>query len=127
MQIEFGAVLKDIRIKNKWTLEEMAQKLGTTKQAISKYERGERTPKITVAARFADILGVPLESLVGAEDETAPLRVEPKNEDIRVLVKQLNKLSPAQLQQAKDVFRAMFAITNPELFEGEEDQRKTIR
>lgn len=67
MQLEFGEVMRSIREQNKWTLAEMAKKLGTTKQALSKYERGERTPKITVAAKFANILNVPLETLIGYE------------------------------------------------------------
>lgn len=65
--MEFGQVMRSIREKNGWTLEEMAKKLGTTKQALSKYERGERTPKITAAASFAEILGIPLEDLIGYE------------------------------------------------------------
>lgn len=68
MKLEFGKIMRSIREENKWSLEEMAQKLGTTKQALSKYERGERTPKITVAAKFASILGIPLEELAGADD-----------------------------------------------------------
>lgn len=64
---EFGDALKAIREKNGWTLDEMAKKLNTTKQALSRYERGERTPKITVAAKFAEILDVSLESLIGYE------------------------------------------------------------
>lgn len=74
MAVEFGKVIREVREKNDWTLEEMAQRLGTTKQALSKYERGERTPKITVAAKFAEILNMPLSALVGVDDnlETLP-------------------------------------------------------
>ena len=43
------------------------------------------------------------------------------NEEIRILAKQLDKLSPEQIQQAKNVFRAMFSLTNPELFEGDDN------
>lgn len=47
---------------------------------------------------------------------------EPKTDDIRLLIRGLNKLSPEQVAQAKNVFRAMFAITNPNLFdEGDDD------
>lgn len=47
----------------------------------------------------------------------------PKDDDIRLLIRGLNKLTPEQVQQAKNVFRAMFAVTNPELFEeGEKDK-----
>jgi len=65
--MEFGKNMKKIRESRKMTLEEMADTLGTTKQALSRYERGERTPKITAAAKFADILGIPLLDLVGEE------------------------------------------------------------
>lgn len=69
MPLEFGKIMRSIREQNGWTLEEMANKLGTTKQALSKYERGERTPKITAAARFAEILGVSVEDLLGCEPQ----------------------------------------------------------
>lgn len=65
--MEFGKNMKKIRESRQMTLEEMADTLGTTKQALSRYERGERTPKITAAAKFADILGIPLLDLVGEE------------------------------------------------------------
>lgn len=70
MKLEFGKTIKRIREENGWTLEEMAYKLGTTKQALSKYERGERTPKVTVAAKFAEILGISLEELSGTKERT---------------------------------------------------------
>lgn len=67
MTPDFGENMKIIREKRNMTLEEMADFLGTTKQALSRYERGERTPKITLAAKFADLLDVPLEDLAGYE------------------------------------------------------------
>ena len=67
MDEDFGDILRRIRKERGMTLEEMANRLGTTKQALSRYERGERTPKITVAAKFADILGVDLSELIGYE------------------------------------------------------------
>ena len=65
--MEFGDILKTIRNEKGWSQEKMAECLGTTKQAISRYERGERTPKITVAAKFADQLGIELSDLIGYE------------------------------------------------------------
>lgn len=66
---EFGKNLKKIREENDWTLEEMAKKLDTTKQALSRYERGDRQPKITIAARIAEKLNIPLATLTGLEEE----------------------------------------------------------
>ncbi len=71
--------MRSIREKNDWTLAEMAKLLGTTKQALSKYERGERTPKVTVAAKFAEILNVSLEELTGEEHRKLQLQ-----DDIRI-------------------------------------------
>ncbi len=71
MKEKFGQVIKAIRENNGWTLEEMAKKLGTTKQAISRYEHGERGPKLSVANDFAKKLGVPLSTLVDEEEPQA--------------------------------------------------------
>jgi len=114
MEIEFGKKMRDIREANGWSLDEMAQKLGTTKQALSKYERGERTPKITVASKFADILHVPLEELVGLEEAVKewkdPLTAEiMDNPDIRILLTGLSHMPPDQIKRAKDVMKAVFA------------------
>lgn len=65
----FGAKLKAIRAKNNWTQEQLAQKLHTSKQVISRYETGQRTPKITVAQAFAEALHLPLRSLL---EDAAP-------------------------------------------------------
>lgn len=65
----FGEKMRSIREENDWTLDEMAERLGTTKQALSKYERGERTPKVTVAAKFAKLLNVSLLELIGEKPE----------------------------------------------------------
>ena len=117
----FGNALRNIRKKKKLTLEEMAELLGTTKQALSRYERGERTPKITVASQFADKLGVDLQILVGengdmkmnlglfGEDEA------PKTEEARILSRGIDKLSPEERAQALAVVKAMFA-QHPEIF-----------
>ena len=87
MPSDFGKTLKALREQNNWTLEEMATKLETTKQALSKYERGERTPKITVAKRFSDILCIPLEELVGSEElDTQEVADLPKNNEVRLLL-----------------------------------------
>lgn len=55
----FGEKLRAIRDKNDWTQEQLASKLGTSKQVISRYENNQRSPKLSVAMRYAEILGVP--------------------------------------------------------------------
>lgn len=116
--MEFGEVLKDIRLKNGWTMEEMAAKLGTTKQAISNYESGKRTPKITVAANFAEILGVPLEFLVGYEyHEDDPVVLDkdkiPITTEARILAKGIDQMSKEQREAVINLMNGLY----PGLFE----------
>lgn len=118
MAISFGKRMKEIREQNKWSLDDMAHKLDTTKQVLSKYEREERTPKITVAAKFANILGIPLEQLIGLE-EAEPIKDEtPKSAEAKTIAKVIDKLTPTQRKQALNVIMAMFP-QHHELFEDE--------
>lgn len=55
----FGDKLKHIRKERGLTQEAMADLLKTSKQVLSRYENGKRTPKITVAQQYAAVLGVP--------------------------------------------------------------------
>jgi len=67
--MSFGERLKQRRIERGLSQAALAERLGTSKQVISRYETGLRTPKITVARQCAEILGVPLHDLMGIEAE----------------------------------------------------------
>lgn len=60
----FGSKLKSIRLAMGMSQDEFAKKLNTTKQVISRYETEQRTPKISIAQEYADILGLPLSDLI---------------------------------------------------------------
>lgn len=72
---------------------ELAEKTGISRDAISKYERGEVMPSVEYAKRIAHILGVSLDYLVSDSDTEEAL----DNEAIR-RVKEIQKLP----QQEKD-------------------------
>ncbi len=65
---QFGHRFKAVRKQRKMTLDDMARLLGTSKQVLSRYENGQRTPKITTAQEFAERLGVPLGYFLGETD-----------------------------------------------------------
>lgn len=65
MKNSFGIILKEIRLERDMSQEDFATLLGTTKQVISRYENSQRTPKITVAKEYADILKISLSRLLG--------------------------------------------------------------
>lgn len=62
---DFGARLRLIRKKRNMTQETFATLLGTSKQVISRYERGERCPTIDVAWYMAYYLDIPIHDLTG--------------------------------------------------------------
>lgn len=77
----FGSKLKKIRISMGLSQEEFAKKLNTTKQVISRYETEQRTPKITIAQNYADILKVPLNDLIDNNIELNIKKSIPASED----------------------------------------------
>lgn len=66
----FGKTLRAIRISRGMSQEKMAELLGTSKQVISRYETGQRRPTITVAADYAERLGITLTELNGGTKPT---------------------------------------------------------
>lgn len=61
--MSFGEKLLMLREKAGITQEALAQKIGISKQNISRYENSNREPNIRTAKKIADALGVPLEEL----------------------------------------------------------------
>lgn len=72
---KFGEQLRRIRMERKMSQEELAELLGTSKQVISRYETGQRYPKITVAIEYAKKLGISLAELGGEQ-------VDPSHPDL---------------------------------------------
>lgn len=62
--MKFSEKLKLLREERDMSLSEFANLLGTSKQVISRYERGENTPKITTVAHYANVLNVSLAYLM---------------------------------------------------------------
>lgn len=56
--------LKLFRKKNGFTQEQVAEKLGVSRQAVAKWERGETLPDIENVVALADIYEVTVDSLV---------------------------------------------------------------
>ncbi len=66
--MDFGVNLKMLRRERSLSQDELASLLGTTKQVISRYENGQRVPRLSVVTDYARKLGVPLSLLTGEED-----------------------------------------------------------
>lgn len=62
---DFGSNLKQLRMAQNMTQDDLAELLGTSKQVISRYENGQRSPKVSVVGEFARVLGVSISELTG--------------------------------------------------------------
>lgn len=65
--------IKELRVGKKLSQEQLADMLGTTKQAISNYERGVRKPDIPTIEALCDIFNVSSDYLLGKENVTVRL------------------------------------------------------
>ena len=62
--MKFGETLIDLRKRNGLTQEELAAKLYVTRQAVSRWERGEVTPGIDMLKLIANVLNEPVTYLL---------------------------------------------------------------
>lgn len=69
--VDFGTRIKQLRQEMGMTQVELAEKLGLSKQILSLYEAGKRSPKIAQVQKFAEILNVSADYLLGDSSEEA--------------------------------------------------------
>lgn len=104
--MKFCEKLKLLREEREMSLAEFAELLGTSKQVLSRYERGENTPKITTVAHFAKVLNVTLAYLMkdSITDRTATTLHNKKNPSVTLTegekaLLDLFRLVPEEKQQ----------------------------
>ena len=67
--VDFGNVLKALRLRDNMTQAQLAQKLRLTKSVISAYETGLRLPSYDVLIHIAKIFKVSTDYLLGMEQK----------------------------------------------------------
>ncbi len=102
---KFGKGLTNIRKKSGLTQNDVAYKLNLTRQAISKYERGESFPDISVLLRIAELFGMTISELINfgepSKAETVVWeKMEKGNADIDA--EELKKLMPLLNSKSKE-------------------------
>ena len=60
------ATVKEYRVKAKLTQGELAERMKVSKSAVSMWESGKRTPKLSTLKVLAALLGVTVDELVNA-------------------------------------------------------------
>ena len=69
--MSFGENLQKIRKKNQLSQEGLAEMLGVSRQAVSKWELGDGYPEVDKLLLLSKKLNISLDSLLGGENTTA--------------------------------------------------------
>lgn len=81
MNIEIANRLVQLRKKNNMSQEELAEKLGISRQAVSKWERAEASPDTDNLISLAKLYNVSLDDLLKSEDAPEPSRQDRSNSE----------------------------------------------
>lgn len=93
----FGRYLREYREAHDLSQQELASILGTTKQVLSRYETGQRDPKLSTAAEYAEKLNLPISYFWG-EQSASPEKEEDLTPFEREVLSMLRLLSAEQQQ-----------------------------
>ena len=81
----FGEKINGLRKAQGMTQDALAEQLGVTAQAVSKWERDESMPDVALLPPLARTFGVTIDSLFGREPETRYLPAAQRNFDEMIL------------------------------------------
>ena len=85
MNVQIGGRIRSFRLAKSMTQEQLAQKLGVTAQAISKWESNINMPDIQLLPDLAVIFGITIDALFMMSDEHRMDRIENQLDNIRFL------------------------------------------
>lgn len=112
MTQKFAEAILNRRKQLGLTQEEVAAKVGTSKQMVSRYEHAQRSPKVLMANRFAEALGTTLDEIMGESVKDEAPFIEPlavaKTDEGRMAATLIDRLPKGQRKQIIGVIYAMF-------------------
>ena len=112
----------NLRKKNGWSQEELAEKLGVTRQSVSKYEGAQSIPDLDKILKLSEIFGVTTDYLIKdelEEEEYVPSQMqENESESDRIVHKVTMEMANEYLQiidwsAGKTAFATMLCILSP--------------
>ncbi|MFP4854785.1 helix-turn-helix domain-containing protein, partial [Paraburkholderia sp. BR14264] len=96
--------LKKMRKIHRFTQEEVAEKIGVSRQAVAKWESGETVPDINNCKALAELYGIALDDLVNNLDGTEVAGVTPNGKHIFGLVKVGERGQIVIPKKAREIF-----------------------
>ena len=67
VNLRFGKNISALRNKNKMSMQELADKLGVSKNSVWFYEKGERTPTLEKILQLSNLFAVSVDTLLKAD------------------------------------------------------------
>lgn len=105
MEINLTQNLKGLRKANGYTLEALAEKLGVSRQAVAKWEKGDTVPDITNCLALARLYDVTLDTLVrNAEKRGERTMIQPNGKHVFGMVRVNEKGQITIPVQARKIF-----------------------
>ena len=68
-QDKIGSFIKSIRLENNLTQKELADRLGVTYQAVSKWENGKNVPDIAIMKQISEEFNVNIDEILNGEKQ----------------------------------------------------------
>lgn len=100
----FSDNLTALRKLHHMTQEELAERVGVSRQALAKWESGETSPEIGKAKLLAEVFDVSLDELTSHDDAKTGLGVPPRGKHIFGVVKVGDKGQIVIPQRARRIF-----------------------
>lgn len=82
MKSKLSQNLSTLRKYHKYTQEEVAEKIGVTRQAIAKWESGDSAPDLVNCDSLAELYGVTLDDLIHFDEKREQMMIPPKGKHI---------------------------------------------
>jgi transcriptional regulator with XRE-family HTH domain len=92
LQRGLGRRIADARIRKAWTRTDLARELGTSRDRVAKWERGQNVPPLDVLVALRTALGVSLDELIVGETTAQSLASPGEQEELRRVVKAMERL-----------------------------------
>lgn len=80
MNIDIANRLYELRKKNNFSQEELAEKIGVSRQAVSKWERAEASPDTDNLILLAKLYSVSMDELLSTDEPVEPAQRKAENE-----------------------------------------------
>lgn len=86
-KLKTGIMIKEARLKKKYTQSELGDLIGVTNKAISRWERGDSFPDVGILENLSNILDIPIQDIITGNPEVNDTTSDITNNSIDELIR----------------------------------------